>query len=130
MTVSISGSFSASSSNTVAPSAPSTPPAAEVENKATAGSADTVKLSQAAQVHLLKQQGQGLSQIATNLGISLANVDSCCEGSIGAQFDSRTSVIPKQLDQDDPDTSEGVIGPGLVVDTGLIPDLGICRRLV
>jgi hypothetical protein len=75
MTVSISGSFSASSSNTVAPSAPSTPPAAEVENKATAGSADTVKLSQAAQVHLLKQQGQGLSQIAANLGISLASVD-------------------------------------------------------
>jgi hypothetical protein len=52
MTISISGSFSASSSNTVATSTP----AAEVENKATAGSADTVKLSQAAQVHLLNSK--------------------------------------------------------------------------
>jgi hypothetical protein len=34
-----------------------------------------VKLSQAAQVHLFKQQGQSLSQIAANLGISAATVD-------------------------------------------------------
>lgn len=72
MTVSISGSFSVSSSTTAALS---TPPAAEVENNATAGSADTVKLSQTAEVHLLQQQGQGLSEIAANLGISLASVD-------------------------------------------------------
>jgi hypothetical protein len=36
---------------------------------------DSVKLSQAAQVHLYKQQGQSPSQIATNLGISAATVD-------------------------------------------------------
>ena len=36
---------------------------------------DSVKLSQAAQVHLYKQQGQSLSQIAANLGISAATVD-------------------------------------------------------
>jgi hypothetical protein len=34
-----------------------------------------VKLSQAAQVHLFKQQGQSLFQIAANLGISAATVD-------------------------------------------------------
>jgi transposase len=34
-----------------------------------------VKLSQAAQVHLFKQQGQNPSQIAANLGISAATVD-------------------------------------------------------
>jgi hypothetical protein len=36
---------------------------------------DSVKLSQAAQVHLFKQQGQNPSQIAANLGISAATVD-------------------------------------------------------
>jgi len=36
---------------------------------------DTVKLSQTAQVHLFKQQGQSPSQIAANLGISAATVD-------------------------------------------------------
>jgi hypothetical protein len=36
---------------------------------------DTVKLSQAAQIHLFKQQGQSPSQIAANLGISAATVD-------------------------------------------------------
>jgi DNA-binding CsgD family transcriptional regulator len=36
---------------------------------------DSVKLSQAAQVHLYKQQGQSPSQIAANLGISAATVD-------------------------------------------------------
>ena len=34
-----------------------------------------MKLSQAAQVHLYKQQGQSPSQIAANLGISAATVD-------------------------------------------------------
>jgi len=34
-----------------------------------------VKLSQAAQVHLLKQQGQLLSQIASKLSIPVATVD-------------------------------------------------------
>jgi len=36
---------------------------------------DNVKLSQAAQVHLYKQQGQSPTQIAANLGISAATVD-------------------------------------------------------
>jgi hypothetical protein len=36
---------------------------------------DSVKLSQAAQIHLFKQQGQSPSQIAANLGISTASVD-------------------------------------------------------
>lgn len=36
---------------------------------------DSVKLSQAAQIHLFKQQGQSPSQIAANLGISAATVD-------------------------------------------------------
>ncbi|MDQ2832690.1 MAG: hypothetical protein M3Y50_02900 [Acidobacteriota bacterium] len=34
-----------------------------------------MKLSQAAQIHLMKQQGQGLSQIAANLGLSVSAVD-------------------------------------------------------
>jgi hypothetical protein len=42
----------------------------------TASPADTVKLSQAGQVHLLKQQGQSISQIATSLSITAATIDS------------------------------------------------------
>jgi DNA-binding NarL/FixJ family response regulator len=36
---------------------------------------DTVRLSQTAQVHQLKQAGQSVSQIASNLSISAATVD-------------------------------------------------------
>jgi hypothetical protein len=39
-------------------------------------SGDTVKLSQTAKIHALKQQGQGASQIAQSLGVSVGSVDS------------------------------------------------------
>ena len=47
----------------------------EASEHPTQTAGDSVKLSQAAQVHLFKQQGQSPSQIATNLGISAATVD-------------------------------------------------------
>jgi DNA-binding CsgD family transcriptional regulator len=37
---------------------------------------DTVKLSQSAQIHALRQQGQRPSQIASSLGVSVSSVDS------------------------------------------------------
>jgi hypothetical protein len=37
---------------------------------------DTVKLSQSGQIHAMKQQGQGASQIASALGVSISSVDS------------------------------------------------------
>ena len=37
---------------------------------------DTVKLSQSAQIHALRQQGQRASQIANSLGVSLSSVNS------------------------------------------------------
>jgi uncharacterized protein YggE len=37
---------------------------------------DTVKLSQSAQIHAMKQQGQRASQIASSLGVSVASVNS------------------------------------------------------
>ena len=72
MTVSIAGSLVASSS--IASTSPSTPVPVQTTQSAPAA-ADTVKLSQDAQVHLLKQQGQSLSQIASNLSIPIATVD-------------------------------------------------------
>jgi hypothetical protein len=74
MAVSISGSLS--SQSTVAPPSPAESTPAEVVQKPVSATGDTVKLSQAAQIHLMKQQGQALSQIASNLGISVASVDS------------------------------------------------------
>jgi DNA-binding CsgD family transcriptional regulator len=71
MSISISGSLSSLPS--VASSSPSTPTTAQPAPKADTD--DTVKLSQAAQVHLLKQQGQTLSQIASNLSIPITTVD-------------------------------------------------------
>jgi hypothetical protein len=47
----------------------------EVSQQPAKTPSDSVKLSQAAQVHLFKQQGQNPSQIAANLGISAATVD-------------------------------------------------------
>jgi DNA-binding CsgD family transcriptional regulator len=73
MTISVSGSFS--SEPATAAHAPSDPSESGAIEKTAAASADSVKLSQAAQVHLFKQQGQSLSQIAANLGISLSTVD-------------------------------------------------------
>jgi hypothetical protein len=73
MTISVSGSHSTPPAAAEPVSAPSatTPP-----DLKTAAAADTVRLSQAAQVRLLKQQGQPLSQIASNLSIPVATVDS------------------------------------------------------
>jgi hypothetical protein len=83
MAISISSSLSATP--TVALPSSSTPATAQPTQK---DSIDTVRLSQDAQVHLLKQQGQSLSQIATNLSISVATVD----GYLGITVPSSTSV--------------------------------------
>jgi hypothetical protein len=72
MTISVSGSLSTPLSAAEPVSAPS---ATTQPDPKTAAPADTVRLSQAAQVHLLKQQGQLLSQIASNLNIPVATVD-------------------------------------------------------
>ena len=88
MAVSISGSLSSQSA--VAPPSPAESTATEVVSKPVSAIGDTVKLSQAAQVHQLKQQGQALSQIAENLGISVASVD----GYLGVTVPKATSVAP------------------------------------
>ena len=67
MTVSISGSTSTPQAALPIPAEPA--PAQS------APKTDTVKLSQAAQVQLLVQQGESVSQIATSLSISPAIVD-------------------------------------------------------
>jgi hypothetical protein len=72
MAISIPSSLAASSS--IASTSPSTPAPTQTTPSVPAA-ADTVKLSQDAQVHLLKQQGQSLSQIASNLSIPIATVD-------------------------------------------------------
>jgi hypothetical protein len=73
MTISISGSTSAPA---VGPdNSSSTAPVSKPPVKTPENAADTVKLSQTAQVHLFKQEGQSLSQIASNLSISIATVD-------------------------------------------------------
>jgi hypothetical protein len=74
MTISVSGSLSTSPSVAEPVSAPSAVAQPSPKTAAPAD-ADTVKLSQAAQVRLFKQQGQSLSQIATNLSIPMATVD-------------------------------------------------------
>jgi hypothetical protein len=57
--------------------------------------ADTVKLSQAAQVHLLKQQGQTLTQIASNLSIPITTVD----GYLGIAAPKPASASTQQPEQ-------------------------------
>jgi hypothetical protein len=75
MTISVSSSLSTPPSVAEPVSAPSA--VAHPGRKAAApADADAVKLSQAAQVRLFKQQGQSLSQIASNLSIPIAMVDS------------------------------------------------------
>ena len=76
MNVSVSNAISNSPSQAAAftQSSTSTQPSEPVRSSA-APAEDSVKLSQAAQVHLMKQQGQALSQIAADLGISTATVD-------------------------------------------------------
>jgi hypothetical protein len=71
MAISLSTSFAPSQ----AVAAPSDSSPAEVAVKPVSTQTDTVKLSQAAHIHLLKQQGQAASQIASNLGLSVSVVD-------------------------------------------------------
>ena len=72
-------SVSISNSSLTQAAAPTNPPAQAQPSEAPQHHAkapgDSVKLSQAAQVHMFKQQGQSPSQIAANLGISAATVD-------------------------------------------------------
>jgi DNA-binding NarL/FixJ family response regulator len=77
MNVSISNSSSNSGSTQAVAATPSPANAqpSEVSQPPAQAADDSVKLSQAAQVHLYKQQGQSPSQIATSLGISAATVD-------------------------------------------------------
>jgi hypothetical protein len=73
MSVSISNS---SLTQAAAPTpSPTKAQPSEVSQQPAKAPGDSVKLSQAAQVHLYKQQGQSPSQIAANLGISAATVD-------------------------------------------------------
>jgi DNA-binding NarL/FixJ family response regulator len=65
----ISISDSLSSQPVVSPAAPDT-----VTAKPAGNSADTVKLSQDAQIQLLAQQGQSPTEIAQNLGIAAITV--------------------------------------------------------
>jgi hypothetical protein len=89
MTISVPGSLSTLTASSAAPAAPALAPAATTQaDPKAAASTDTVKLSQAAQVHLLKQQGQLLSQIATNLSIPIATVD----GYLGIQAPKPTAT--------------------------------------
>jgi hypothetical protein len=100
MAISISSSLSATP--TVAQPSSSTPATVQPTQK---DSTDTVRLSQAAQVHLLKQQGQSLSQIATNLSIPVATVD----GYLGITVPSATSAPtqqPAQVQDSSAKTSE------------------------
>jgi hypothetical protein len=73
MNVSISTSGSTQAA-TPTPSPTNAQPSEATEHPVQAPG-DSVKLSQAAQVHLFKQQGQSPSQIAANLGIPAATVD-------------------------------------------------------
>jgi hypothetical protein len=73
MTISVPGSLSTPASTATPASAPS---GTTQQEPKTSAPTDTVRLSQAAQVHLLKQQGQLLSQIAVSLSIPIATVDS------------------------------------------------------
>jgi len=73
MAIAVSGSLTPPSVTT---SVAASPEATQPNRKTPAAAdADSVRLSQSAQVHLLKQQGQSLSQIASNLSIPLATVD-------------------------------------------------------
>jgi hypothetical protein len=73
MSISISNTYAASPASTVQ----NVPKAATPVAKETSIPTDTVKLSQTAQIHARKQQsGQGVSAIASALGVSLASVDS------------------------------------------------------
>jgi len=77
MSFSITPGYSTQTSATTDAAIPAnSAPAAPVETpKVQGASKDTVKLSQDAQIHSLKVQGQTASQIAASLGVSVAVVD-------------------------------------------------------
>lgn len=90
MAVTLSGSFSPQLTDAV-PS-PSVSPSPVVERPApTPG--DTVKLSEDAQIHLMQQQGQGASEIASDLGITVATVDEYLGVSVPATTSSSASSV-------------------------------------
>jgi hypothetical protein len=89
MAVTLSGSFSLQPTDVV-PS-PSALPSPVVERPAPAPG-DTVKLSEDAQIHLMQQQGQGTSEIASDLGITVATVDEYLGVSVPATTSSLSSA--------------------------------------
>jgi hypothetical protein len=90
MAVTLSGSFSLQPTDAVpSPSASLSP---VVERPAPA-LGDTVKLSEDAQIHLMQQQGQGASEIASDLGITVATVDEYLGVSVPATTSSSASSV-------------------------------------
>ena len=74
MSISISSTLPAPS---VAPASASAKPApAQPVQPTTNASADTVRLSESQQVHQLYNQGQAVSQIASNLSLTVSVVNS------------------------------------------------------
>ena len=90
MAVTLSGSFSPQPTDAV-PS-PSASPSSVVQRPAPAPG-DTVKLSEDAQIHLMQQQGQGTSEIASDLGISVATVDDYLGVSVPPTTSSSSSSV-------------------------------------
>ena len=76
MSSAISSVASAASVNASAASSNSANSAAAQNPQPAASAGDTVTLSASQQVHQLYQQGQGLSQIAVSLGMSIDTVNS------------------------------------------------------
>jgi DNA-binding CsgD family transcriptional regulator len=72
MSISISNGTSVAQVYTPQASSKNETQTSTVANKST----DTVRLTQSQQIHALKQQGQGASQIAKTMGVSLTSVDS------------------------------------------------------
>ncbi len=83
MSISISNSLSMPLTST----SPSTKATSEPAHPSSVSEV-TVKLSQAGQVHMMKQQGMSLSQIASNLSITVATVD----GYLGIQVPKAVST--------------------------------------
>jgi hypothetical protein len=102
MTISVSGSLSTPPS-VAEPVSASSAVAQPSPKAASPADVDTVKLSQAAQVRLFKQQGQSLSQIASNLSIPVATVD----GYLGIQV-AKPTATPASAQQPAPSQGQGV----------------------
>jgi len=54
--------------------------------------ADTVKLSQGAQIHALSQQGQSPSQIANSLGVAVSIIDTALSITVAATKTTTVSI--------------------------------------